>query len=111
MTNAYYLLAPTGSPGKKVGIEGSDVPPVMITVTNKTETAARIKYAFDHNKFLIEELVIRPKPSHRSKVMKEAESQEEFREMSSTSSTTKTPTGTSPRRIKLNAPHPGRYRW
>lgn len=31
-------------------------PPVMITVANRTETAARIKYAFDHKQILIDEL-------------------------------------------------------
>lgn len=36
--------------------KGFPTPPVMITVANRTETAARIKYAFDHNKFLIDEL-------------------------------------------------------
>ena len=36
--------------------KGHRVPPVMITVANRTETAARIKYAFDHGKIRIEEL-------------------------------------------------------
>jgi type III restriction enzyme len=31
-------------------------PPVMITVANRTETAARVKYAFDHKQTLIDEL-------------------------------------------------------
>lgn len=35
---------------------GASVPPVMITVANRTETAARIKYAFDHHRIDIEEL-------------------------------------------------------
>jgi type III restriction enzyme len=35
---------------------GSPVPPVMISVVNTIETAARIKYAFDHNNIMIEEL-------------------------------------------------------
>ncbi|MDR2435534.1 MAG: hypothetical protein LBD47_13350 [Treponema sp.] len=34
----------------------SPVPPVMITVANRTETAARIKYAFEHNRISTEEL-------------------------------------------------------
>ena len=33
---------------KRVGAQGAATPPVMITVANRTETAARIKYAFDH---------------------------------------------------------------
>jgi type III restriction enzyme len=34
----------------------SGIPPVMITVANRTETAARIKYAFEHKRIIIEEL-------------------------------------------------------
>jgi type III restriction enzyme len=34
----------------------SPVPPVMITVANRTETAARIKYSFEHNRISTEEL-------------------------------------------------------
>ena len=36
--------------------EGFPTPPVMITVANRTETAARIKYAFDHKRIDIEKL-------------------------------------------------------
>jgi type III restriction enzyme len=35
---------------------GSEIPPVMITVANRTETAARIKYAFEHKRIRTEEL-------------------------------------------------------
>ena len=35
---------------------GAPTPPVMITVANRTETAARIKYAFDHGKISVPEL-------------------------------------------------------
>ncbi|GHV70940.1 hypothetical protein AGMMS49928_20680 [Spirochaetia bacterium] len=34
----------------------SEIPPVMITVANRTETAARIKYAFEHKRIRTEEL-------------------------------------------------------
>jgi type III restriction enzyme len=34
----------------------SEIPPVMITVANRTETAARIKYAFEHKLIRTEEL-------------------------------------------------------
>ena len=34
----------------------SDVPPVMITAANRTETAARIEYAFLHKRIIIDEL-------------------------------------------------------
>jgi len=80
VTNAYYLLGTDWLAWYKQWIEeGSDVPPVMITVTNRTETAARIKYAFDHNKFLIDELCNPARTLHiDSKVMKEAESQEDL---------------------------------
>src|SRR5204863_10025005 len=37
---------------------GHPVPPVMITVANRTETAARVKYAFDHEKILVPELCV-----------------------------------------------------
>jgi type III restriction enzyme len=35
---------------------GSEIPPVMITVANRTETAARIMYAFEHKRITTEEL-------------------------------------------------------
>jgi type III restriction enzyme len=35
---------------------GAATPPVLITVANRTETAARIKYTFDHGRIRIEEL-------------------------------------------------------
>ncbi len=57
LTQAYYLL------GKDWQVlynswkeSGSPVPPVMITVANRTETAARIKYAFDHSRIPVPEL-------------------------------------------------------
>lgn len=50
------------------------VPPVMISVANQTETAARIKYAFDHKNILIEELCNPEKTLHiDSKVLESAE--------------------------------------
>lgn len=50
----------------------------MISVANRTETAARIKYAFDHKKIRIDELCLPEKTIHiDSKVLDEAESQEE----------------------------------
>lgn len=36
--------------------KGAATPPVMITVANRTETAARIKYAFDHRRIDVPEL-------------------------------------------------------
>ena len=54
------------------------VPPVMMTVANRTETAARIKYAFDHSKIHIDELCDPEKTLHiDSKVLEMAESNEQ----------------------------------
>lgn len=79
VTRAYTLLGQDWREAqrdwKKVG---HPVPPVMITVANRTETAARIKYAFDHDRIPIEELSV---PEHTlhidSKVLDQAEAQEE----------------------------------
>ncbi|MCH8330654.1 MAG: DEAD/DEAH box helicase family protein [Bacteroidetes bacterium] len=57
LINAYYLLGKDWLEAKKEWEKvGHSVPPVMITVANRTETSARIKYAFDHNQILIPEL-------------------------------------------------------
>ncbi len=50
----------------------------MITVANRTETAARIKYAFDHERIRLEELCVADRTLHiDSKVLDEAEAAEE----------------------------------
>jgi type III restriction enzyme len=55
--NAYTLLGKDWLETAKLWQEmGFSAPPVMITVANRTETAARIKHAFDRNRFQIEEL-------------------------------------------------------
>ena len=55
--NAYYLLGvdwlETAEQWKKAGFP---TPPVMITVANRTETAARIRYSFERGKIHIDEL-------------------------------------------------------
>lgn len=52
-------------------------PPVMITVANRTETAARIKFAFDHQQILVDELCDPSTTLHiDSKVLEAAESAE-----------------------------------
>lgn len=79
VTNAYYLL------GKDWEVtlhhwqeRGIPTPPVMITVTNRTETAARIKYAFQHRKIDIDPLCDPERLLHiDSKVLDKAESQQE----------------------------------
>lgn len=79
ITNGYYLLGKdwleTSKAWEKVGFK---TPPVMISVANRTETEARVKYAFDHNKVRIDELCIQERILHiDSKVLELAESQEE----------------------------------
>jgi len=76
--NAYYLLGTDWLEWRNDWRKrGHPTPPVMITVANRTETAARIKYAFDHHKILIEELCDPERTLHiDSKVLDQAESQE-----------------------------------
>ena len=53
---------------------GAETPPTMITVTNRTETAARVKHAFDSGKVRIAELCDPERTLHiDSKVLSEAE--------------------------------------
>ncbi|MDO9536762.1 MAG: DEAD/DEAH box helicase family protein, partial [Thermoplasmata archaeon] len=53
-------------------------PPVMISVANRTETAARIKYMFEHKKIMVDELCEINQMLHiDSKVLKEAENTDE----------------------------------
>ena len=71
--NAYYLL------GYDWGEAGQLTPPVMITVCNRTETAARVKHAFDSRRIHIEELCDPERILHiDSKVLDEAEAQDGF---------------------------------
>ena len=59
VSNAYFLLGQDWIETKKLwDKEGSNIPPVMITVCNKTQTAARIMYSFEKNKFDLEQLSI-----------------------------------------------------
>lgn len=58
--------------------QGHPTPPAMITVANRTETAARIKYAFDHEKIEVPELCDADRTLHiDSKVLQKAEQQDE----------------------------------
>jgi len=77
--NGYYLLGKDWLEAAKVWKErGFKTPPVMISVANRTETAARVKYAFDHKKIRIDELCIPERILHiDSRVLEIAESQEE----------------------------------
>ena len=57
---------------------GYATPPVLITVANRTETAARVKHAFDKNKVLIDELCKPELTLHiDSKVLDMAEARDE----------------------------------
>ncbi|MEW6054250.1 MAG: BPTD_3080 family restriction endonuclease [Nitrospirota bacterium] len=77
--NGYYLLGKDWlETAKKWENSEFPTPPVMITVANRTETAARVHYAFEHKKIRIDELCIPEQILHiDSKVLEIAESQEE----------------------------------
>ena len=79
VTNAYYLLGLDWVKTKENWDvwDGRETPPVMITVANRTETAARIKYAFDKKNILIDSLCDPDRILHiDSKALKEAEEKE-----------------------------------
>lgn len=78
VVNGYALLGKDWLMARNEWAEhGLATPPVMITVTNRTETAARIKYAFDHNRFHTEELCAPDLTVHiDSKVLEMAEEEE-----------------------------------
>jgi type III restriction enzyme len=84
VTNAYYLLGKDWLETlKKWEGAGFRTPPVMITVANRTETAARVHYALTHGKVRIEELTDAEGILHiDSKVLEEAEAREEELEIS-----------------------------
>lgn len=77
--NGYYFLGKDWlETAKKWSEAGLNTPPVMITVANRTETAARVHHAFSKGKIRIEELSVPDKILHiDSKVLEEAEAQEE----------------------------------
>ena len=77
--NGYYLLGyDWRETAKDWDTAGFKTPPVMITVANRTETAARIKYALDHRKVRIDELCDPERTLHiDSKVLGQAEAVEE----------------------------------
>lgn len=78
--NGYYLLGKDWLETAKLWKDNPrfTTPPVMITVCNRTETAARVKYAFDHKKLRIDELCAPGRTLHiDSNVLEDAELQEE----------------------------------
>ena len=90
VTNGYYLLGKDWlEASKKWQEQGHTVPPVIITVANRTETAARIKYAFDHGKIRIDELGNPERTLHiDSKVLEAAEAQDEAASLATNGSDT-----------------------
>ena len=79
VVNGYYLLGYDWRETTRAWRDASfNTLPVMITIANRTETAARIKYALDHNKVRIGELCDPARTLHiDSKVLEEAEAAEE----------------------------------
>jgi type III restriction enzyme len=79
VTTGYYLLGKDWlEAAKKWKAQGLRTPPVIITIANRTETAARVKYAFDHKKILLDELCAPDRTLHiDSKVLETAKAQEE----------------------------------
>jgi len=77
--NAYYLLGyDWNEAAERWGEAGMATPPVMITVCNRTETAARVKHAFDRRQIRITRLCDPDRILHiDTKVLKKAEEEEE----------------------------------
>ncbi|MDE0111003.1 MAG: DEAD/DEAH box helicase family protein [Albidovulum sp.] len=73
--NGYYLLGFDWRETMREWVaRRSATPPVMITVANRTETAARVKHAFDHHRVRIDELYDPSRALHiDSKVLDAAE--------------------------------------
>ncbi|MBM3897024.1 MAG: type III restriction endonuclease subunit R [Thaumarchaeota archaeon] len=83
VTNAYYYLGLDWLETLKKWNGRVETPPVLITVCNRTETAARLEFAFNRGKIRIDELR-NPEKTLRidSKVLREAETKEELIEIS-----------------------------
>ncbi len=75
VTNGYYLLGyDWRETAREWSAQQNTTPPVMITVANRTETAARIKHAFDRKRIRIDELCDPERTLHiDSKVLETAE--------------------------------------
>ncbi len=79
VSNAFYLLGKDWlETANRWREEGAATPPVMITVCNRTETAARIHFAFERKRILIPELCDPERLLHiDSKVLELAEARED----------------------------------
>lgn len=88
VSNAYHLLGTDWlETAKEWKAKGSPTPPVMITVANRTETAARVYHAFTTKHIRIDELADPEKTLHiDSKVLDEAEARDEVLESAAASS-------------------------
>jgi type III restriction enzyme len=80
VTNGYYLLGKDWlETARRWADAGLSTPPVMITVANRTETAARVHHAFVSGKVLIDELAAPERTLHiDSKVLAKAEAQDDL---------------------------------
>ncbi len=75
ITKAYYFLGLDWLETLKLWENKTETPPVMITVCNRTETAARVKFSLDRGKIRIKELQSPEATLHiDTKVLNEAES-------------------------------------
>ena len=76
--NGYYLLGyDWRETARRWAAAGFETPPVMITVANRTETAARVKHAFDTGRVHVDALCDPARTLHiDSKVLGEAEAQD-----------------------------------
>jgi len=83
VNNAYTILGLDWKAACKRWLdEKAPTPPVLITVANRTETAARVNYALTHDKVLVPELSDPDRILHiDSRVLGEAESREEAPEI------------------------------
>lgn len=79
VTSAYQLLGQDWLEAARAWkAQGLVTPPVMISVANRTETAARIKYAFDRGHIAVPELSVPERTLHiDSRVLGRAEAREE----------------------------------
>ena len=100
LANGYYLLGKDWLETAKSWQEaGFPTPPVMISVANRTETAARIKYAFDHGKIRIDELCAPDNTLHiDTKALETAESQDDVLPLDGGSESGEVP-GEAPRKL------------
>lgn len=84
ISTAYYLLGKDWLETYNLWKNSNMLtPPVMISVCNRTETAARVEYAFNHGKIRIDELKDETRTLRiDSKILKEAEMKDTTEELS-----------------------------